>query len=216
MSRITRIDATVVGLEVDDSGVVCKTATRGESFRAPRAVLAAGAWVAGLDGLPRPLPVRPLRGQMFAIAAPQEPRPRHVIYGPAAYIVPRAHQILVGATLESVGFDPSTTPAGLAELRAGGGAIWPPIAAAPMASSWAGLRPVTPDLLPIIGPDPDHPALIYACGHSRNGILLAPLTGDCIAAIVADDRLPADVRAFRVDRFPIPLVQAAGGSSSSE
>jgi glycine oxidase len=192
---------------VDDAGVTCRTAAGGEVFRAPRAVLAAGAWVAALAGLPRPLPVEPLRGQMFAIEAPHERRPRHVIYGPRAYIVPRGQQILVGATLERVGFDPSTTPTALAELRAGGATIWPPIADAPMASSWAGLRPVTPDLLPVIGPDPDHPALIYACGHSRNGILMAPLTGDCVGAIVAGEAPPADVSPFGVDRFPRPLVQ---------
>jgi len=207
MSRIARIDATVVSIAVDDAGATCRTAAAGEVFRAPRAVLAAGAWVAALAGLPRPLPVEPLRGQMFAIEAPYERRPRHVIYGPRAYIVPRGQQILVGATLERVGFDPSTTPTALAELRAGGATIWPPIADAPMASSWAGLRPATPDLLPLIGPDPDHPALIYACGHSRNGILMAPLTGDCIGAIVAGEAPPADVSPFRVDRFPRPLVQ---------
>jgi glycine oxidase len=200
-SRIARIETTVVGLTVADDGVTCHTSSAGEVYRAPRVVLASGAWVAQLSGLPRPLPVDPLRGQMFAVGAAQRTRPRHVIYGPRAYVVPRGERILVGATLERVGFDSSTTPAGLAQLRADATAVWPAIADAPMASSWAGLRPVTPDFLPIIGPDPDYPALIYACGHSRNGILLGPLTGDCIGAVVAGDRPPADISAFSVDRF---------------
>ena len=152
---------------------------------------------------------------MFAVEAPAGARPRRVIYGPGAYIVPRGQRILVGATLERAGFDPSTTPAALAELRRGAAAIWPAIAELPMASSWAGLRPVTPDLLPIIGPDPDHPCLIYACGHSRNGILMAPLTADCVAAIVAGSAPPADLTPFRVDRFPTTRDAVGAGRSSS-
>jgi glycine/D-amino acid oxidase-like deaminating enzyme len=60
---------------------------------------------------------------------------------------------------------------------------------------------VTPDLLPILGPDPQEPSLVYACGHSRNGILLAPLTGECIAALLSGETPPADISPFRVTRF---------------
>jgi glycine oxidase len=214
-SYIVRIHETVAHIIVGEDGVTCTTAD-GEVYHAPRAVLAAGAWVSEIDGLPRALPISPLRGQMLAVGAPAERRPRHVIYGPRAYIVPRAERIAIGATLERVGFDVATTAAALADLRAGAAEIIPALAQAPMLSSWAGLRPATPDLLPIIGPDPDSPALIYACGHSRNGILMAPLTADCITALVVGDAPPVDVGPFRVDRFPVPLVQSSLGSSSSE
>jgi glycine oxidase len=206
-SRIVRIETAAARIAVDASGVTC-TAADGESYPAASAVLAAGAWVGQIDGLPRPLPIDPLRGQMFSVVAPPTSRPRHVTYGPSAYLVPRGERTLIGATLERVGFDATTTAEGLSELRAHATAIWPAVADAPMVSSWAGLRPVTPDLLPIIGADPALPALVYACGHSRNGILMAPLTGDCVAAIVTGGVVPADVSAFAVDRFEMPAVRS--------
>ncbi len=215
-SQIARVQALVASISVHADGVTCTTAPAHETYHTPRAVLAAGAWAAGIPGVPRPLPIDPMRGQMLAIAAAGRARPQHVIYGPQAYIVPRGERILVGATLERVGFDPSTNPTALAALRAGGAQILPGLADAPLLSSWAGLRPATPDLLPIIGPDPDYPALTYACGHSRNGILMAPLTADCVAAIVAGDTPPVDVSPFRVDRFPLPSVRFSRGSSSSD
>jgi glycine oxidase len=214
-SSILYVHGTVARVIVGEDRVTCTTAA-GETYYAPRAVLAAGAWVPEIGGLPRALPISPLRGQMLAVAAPPQRRPRHVIYGPKAYIVPRGERIVIGATLERVGFDVATTPDALATLHAGGSEIVPAIAQAPMLSSWAGLRPATPDLLPIIGPDPDMPALIYACGHSRNGILMAPLTADCITAFVVGEAPSVDVSPFRVDRFPVPLVQSSLGSSSSE
>ncbi len=214
-SQIARVQALVASISVHEDGVTCTTAPTHETYHAPRAVLAAGAWAAGIPGVPRPLPIDPLRGQMLAVAAGHV-RPGHVIYGPQAYIVPRGERILVGATLERAGFDPSTTPTALAALRAGGAQILQDIADAPLLSSWAGLRPATPDLLPIIGPDPDYPALTYACGHSRNGILMAPLTADCVAAIVAGEAPPVDISPFRVDRFPVPSVRFSRGSSSSD
>jgi glycine oxidase len=214
-SSVLCINDTVGRIAVLEDSVSCTT-TAGELYQAPRAVLAAGAWVSDIEGLPRPLPISPLRGQMLAVAAREQRRPRHVIYGPRAYIVPRGERIVIGATLEHAGFDVATTPDALTELHAGAADIMPAIAQAPMVSSWAGLRPATPDLLPIIGPDPDLPALIYACGHSRNGILMAPLTADCVTAFAVGDAPPVDVGAFRVDRFPVPLVQSSLGSSSSE
>ena len=66
---------------------------------------------------------------------------------------------------------------------------------------WAGLRPVTPDFQPILGRDPDRPSVIYACGHSRNGILMAPLTGDCVAALACGEEPWYDLSPFSVARF---------------
>lgn len=70
-----------------------------------------------------------------------------------------------------------------------------------MSQAWAGLRPVTPDLLPIIDRDPAYPSLLYACGHSRNGILMAPLTADCIALLAAKMTPPHDLSPFALARF---------------
>jgi glycine oxidase len=103
--------------------------------------------------------------------------------------------------MEDVGFDAGTTPAGVMKVRAAAEEICPQLAAAETRKEWAGLRPVTPDLLPIIGPDPRHTSLLYACGHSRNGVLMAPLTGDLIADLVTESPLNHDLSQFRPDRF---------------
>lgn len=177
----------------------------GTSVWGERLVLAAGAWAPLIAGLPRALPVEPVRGQMLALTA----RPlEHVVYGPGGYLVPRGERTLVGSTMERVAFDPTTTPEGLARIREAGDRICPALAGTPVHERWAGLRPMTPDGLPIIGPDPDRPALIYACGHSRNGILLAPLTGACVAALALGQPSPEDLSPFSVTRFASAARQA--------
>ena len=103
--------------------------------------------------------------------------------------------------MEHADFHAATTDAGLRAVREAGAAICPPIATARLLSGWAGLRPMTPDRLPIIGRDPERERLLYACGHSRNGILLAPITGDCIASLASGETAPFDLAAFRVDRW---------------
>jgi glycine oxidase len=166
---------------------------------ARKVVLAAGAWAPYVDGLPRPLPIEPVRGQMMSVASRLL---RHVVYAGAGYAVPRADgRTLVGATAERVGFDARHTEAGVAEVRGIAAAISPQLAPARMLNAWAGLRPMTPDGLPIIGPDPTHPALVYACGHSRNGVLLAPITGELVAALCAGEAPEFDLAPFAVERF---------------
>lgn len=178
-----------------------------------RLVLAAGAWTPRLDGLPRPLPVEPVRGQLLSVSgSPLD----HVVYGPGGYLVPRGGRTVVGSTMERVDFDASTTADGLARVRATGDRICPALAGAPVHERWAGLRPVTPDGLPILGADPDRPALLYACGHSRNGILLGPLTAACITALVLGEAAPADISPFSVTRFAAaPAVTDAPGGGAS-
>jgi glycine oxidase len=180
-------------------------ATDGNTYQGGHVVLAGGAWMPSLAGLPRPLPVTPLRGQIVAYRGSPL---RHVVFGPRGYVVPRpAHgnragpETLVGATSERVGFDPAVTPAARESLHVAGSEILPPLARLTPLRQSAGLRPMTPDLLPIIGPDPDLPGLLYACGHSRNGILMAPLTASCIAALVGGRQPGHDLRPFSVDRF---------------
>jgi glycine oxidase len=136
---------------------------------------------------------------MLALAATPV---RHVTYGPHGYVVPRggAHTV-VGATMEHVGFEVGITSEGMNALAEAANRIAPSFASARVLERWSGLRPVTPDLLPIIGPDPEYPPLLYACGHSRNGILLGPLTGECIAAIASGEAPGLDLSPFSVARF---------------
>jgi glycine oxidase len=199
--RIHRVRDDVRAIAVDAVRAMCTMTGSGHTISSSHIVLAAGAWTTQIGGLPRAIPVEPYRGQMFSVAATGAAALGHVVYGPDSYIVPRGDRILIGSTMERAGFDPVTTDAALAAVRARAAAYWPIAASAPTVSAWAGLRPVTPDLLPILGCDPDYPALIYACGHSRNGILMAPLTGDCVAALVTGTAAPASLGAFGIERF---------------
>jgi glycine oxidase len=167
---------------------------------APWVVLAAGAWSAGIAGLPRPLAVRPIKGQMVAVR-PREMPIRHVVGGGGAYCVPRDDgRIVVGATVEDAGFDERVDPAATEALVAAVSAAVPALREAPVESRWTGLRPGTADDLPILGEDPELPGLLYATGHYRNGILLAPLTADLVAALVRDDLPAIDLAAFSAAR----------------
>lgn len=196
-SRVTVIRDAVETIRFTPS-IVAVTRS-GATFKAQHAVLAAGAWSNGIRGLPRPLPIEPVRGQMIAYATSPL---RHVVYGPTGYVVPRADgRTLVGATMERTGFESGTTPEGIARLERTAAEILPSLIGAHPSAAWAGLRPISADLQPIIGPDPDEPRLLYAAGHSRNGVLMAPLTGDCIAAMLLSEPTPVDVGVFAVTRF---------------
>jgi glycine oxidase len=108
---------------------------------------------------------------------------------------------LAGSTVERTGYESVTTPEGIARLRRSAAEILPVLARIEPAEAWAGLRPASADQQPILCADPDEPRLLYATGHSRNGVLMTPLTGDCVAAMLAGDPLPADIGAFAIDRF---------------
>lgn len=169
-------------------------------------VIALGAWASSLQGLPRPIPVRPVKGQLLMLDGGHA---RHVIYGGGGYMVPRRgpntgealERTIIGATMEDVGFDNATTQPGLDALNEIARRISPSTIAAPRLSHWAGFRPITPDRLPILGPDPEVPQLIYACGHGRNGILLAPITGAAIGALATGGQSPYDLSSFAIERF---------------
>ncbi|HUR00241.1 MAG TPA: FAD-dependent oxidoreductase [Gemmatimonadaceae bacterium] len=170
----------------------------GATYSARRVVVAAGAWAGQIEGAPFARSVSPSRGQLVSYSSIPL---RHVVYGPGGYVVPRTDATIGGSTMEDVGFDWSTTDAGIAKVRAAAEEICPVLAASSNTTTWAGLRPVTPDLLPIIGPDPSHESVLYACGHSRNGVLMAPLTGDIIADLVTATPLSYELNQFRPDRF---------------
>jgi glycine oxidase len=161
-------------------------------------VVAAGAWSAGIDGLPRELPVVPLKGQMLSLESSVL---RHPVMGDDVYLVPRRSELAVGATAEHAGFDTTVSPDAIERLRQSAIAICPSLADAPVVRTWAGIRPATPDMLPILGRDPDSPSLIYACGHSKNGILLAPASATCLAALATGAAPPFVINPFSVRRF---------------
>ncbi len=161
-------------------------------------VIAAGAWAPLIASLPRKIPVTPVRGQMLSVAG--HPL-AHVTYGPHGYIVPRGQSSVMGSTMEAVGFEVATTEGGMSAIIAAAVSLCPALGVAPEVARWSGLRPITPDFLPIIGRDPAHTSLLYACGHSRNGILFAPLTGESVAALASGNDPQPDLLPFSIERF---------------
>jgi glycine oxidase len=199
LATLTIVSDTVTELRF--SGLVEALGRSGSRYTAEMVVLAAGAWSSTIKGLPRAIPVEPVRGQMIAyVGSPL----RRAVYGPTGYVVPRASgRTLVGATNERAGFESITTPDGIAKLARAAGEILPQFASSQPDDAWAGLRPMSADLQPILGPDPDEPRLFYATGHSRNGVLMTPLTGDCIGALLAFEPPPVDISGFSIARFAI-------------
>jgi glycine oxidase len=145
-------------------------------------VLCPGSFAAECAGWIGPgarIPVEPVRGQLVTLEAPG---PRCIVWGPGAYLVPRRDgSLVVGATVERVGFDARVTAEGVEGLLAAARALLPGTAGARFVGAAAGLRPGTPDHLPLVGPWPGAPGLVLAAGHYRNGVLLAPLTGEWVA-----------------------------------
>ena len=161
---------------------------RGPISSAP-VVIAAGSWSSFIEPRP-PIPtIEPVRGQMVCLEAKPQ-LTRHVIYSPRGYLVPRQDgRLLAGSTSEHAGFAKCVTAGGIASVLRNALEISPAIADLPLADTWAGLRPHAPDGLPVLGPCGEIDGLFCATGHYRNGILLAPLTGELISeAIVSSQR----------------------------
>jgi glycine oxidase len=153
--------------------------------------------------------VVPVRGQMVSLAQPPSflPAFAHVLYSPRGYLVPRRDgRLLAGSTTEDAGFNKVVTAEGLHTILANAMEIAPAAGEFDVTETWAGLRPRADDALPVIGESADVAGLFYATGHYRNGILLAPLTGEAIAALVAGDAgalaaLPFNIESFSPARF---------------
>ncbi|HEY2231725.1 MAG TPA: glycine oxidase ThiO [Xanthobacteraceae bacterium] len=180
----------------------------GRKHAADAVVLAAGAWsrsvAASIAELaPQALPpVRPIKGQMLALRMdPAAPLVNHVIWGPGIYMVPRLDgRLILGATVEEKGFDSTLTAGGLLTLLEAAWRAVPAIEELPIDEMWVGHRPGSRDDAPILGPAPLD-GLIYATGHHRNGILLAPVTADTIARLVLEGTLDPAIRPFGIERF---------------
>ena len=148
---ITRLEATVARVRSDTPTPGVELSTGGVHETAT-VVIAGGAWASLIDGVPFLGAVTPARGQLISYDSIGL---RHVVYGPRGYLVPRAHlQTIAGSTMENVGFDATTTDEGLARVRSASEEIAPALSISRVQTSWAGLRPVTPDLLPLIGAGP--------------------------------------------------------------
>jgi glycine oxidase len=197
------MNTTVKALRIKDARV-CGVETSAGFVATPMVVVAAGAWSSSIDSGGFALPaikVEPVRGQMLCYEARPQIR-RHVIYSPRGYLVPRRDgRLLAGSTIERVGFDKRTTNDGVSAIKAMAMEISAKTALLPIIDSWAGLRPRAGDDLPVLGPCAEISGLLYATGHYRNGILLAPITGQIIADTIVDGVFHADLTAFSPDRF---------------
>ena len=151
-------------------------------------VLAAGAWSAGLRGLTPAPPVRPVKGQMLSLRMTDALSLRHVVRGPDAYLVPKSDgRLVVGATSEEMGHDTVVTAGGLYRILEGAVEVVPGVEEMAVLETWSGLRPASRDHAPLLGASP-HAGVVYATGHYRHGVLLAPVTADLVADAV-DGRL---------------------------
>jgi glycine oxidase len=168
-------------------------------------VVAAGTWSSAIQNSHTP-PIEPVRGQMICFDAKPQ-LTRHVIFSPRGYLVPRQDgRLLAGSTSENAGFTKQVTAGGISAILANAHEISPAVAHLPIVDTWSGLRPRAPDGLPVLGPCDEIDGLFYATGHYRNGILLAPVTGELIAEAVVAGHISSLLAAFSPNRFNLAHV----------
>jgi glycine oxidase len=169
------------------------TTTAGETIRAGRVVLCAGAW-SGFAGAP----VRPVKGQVVRLRGGLPAQ--RMIRTERVYVVPRRNgEVIVGATVEERGFDTTVTAGAVHELLREGYRVLPELAELEFVDATAGLRPGSPDNGPLLGERED--GVVLATGHYRNGILLTPITAETIAALLAGEEPPPEAAPFAPDRL---------------
>ena len=197
-------EAEVIDALMEDGRLAGVVTADGQEHRADHVVLAAGAWAGATAWLPpsaRP-PVRPVKGQILTLRGSAEQRIcERIVASERVYVVPRADgQVIVGATVEERGFDIQVTAGGVHELLREAYRALPDVAELELLETAAGLRPGTPDNAPLVGPGAVD-GLVLATGHYRNGMLLAPLTADAIAAFLSGDPLPPEIQVAHPGRF---------------
>lgn len=182
---------------IRENGRVVATVVNGERIYADTFVIAAGCWAGTLAGmLGCPIPIVPAKGQIVLVEA-MPPRFQHMIDGLGVYLVPRADgKLLVGATVEVVGYDKSTTVDGVKQMIDAGIGIAPSLAQSTFVQTWAGLRPYAKKG-PLLGYLPEHENVVLASGHFKNGILLAPITGKLIAELLTDRETSLSLEPFQ-------------------
>jgi glycine oxidase len=190
--------ATVISVDVA-AGRATGVRTDKTTYHAAAVVNCAGAWAGQIR--PLDLPSRPVKGQMVCFVMPQRDSLRHVVRSPEIYLIPRSDgRLLAGATVEEAGFDKRTVPETISRLRRAAITMLPALEQVRVLEDWAGLRPGTPDGLPILG-ESSIPGYFVATGHFRDGILLAPVTARIMARLVTGRKAGFDLAPFSVERF---------------
>jgi glycine oxidase len=180
-------------------GRIAGISTERTRYSAPCVVNCAGAW-AGSFSTYR-FPTRPVKGQMLAVAGTQHNLVRHVIRAPEVYLVPRSDgRIVIGSTLEEAGFDKRTDADAIRRMHQAAIRLVPALEQARILEAWAGLRPGTPDDLPILGATAT-PGYFVATGHFRDGILLTPVTAHVMAQVITGAEPDYDISKFSASRF---------------
>lgn len=188
----------VTAVNLSDGHITGITTTK-TAFLAGKVVNCAGAWAGTIA--PHAFPTRPVKGQMLCLAMPSRGFVTHVIRSPKAYLIPRSDgRLLVGATVEEAGFDKRTDPDTIQRLHRAALELVPGLREARILEDWAGLRPGTPDGLPILGATAN-PGYYVATGHFRDGILLAPITAHLMAAVIEGRKPEYDLASFSPARF---------------
>jgi glycine oxidase len=197
----------VAGVDVGRGGRVDgATLAGGRRLACETLVVAAGAWSPALVGLPPETlpPVRPVKGQILTLRARPEAAPlaQRLVRTPRCYAVSRpGGQTVVGATSEERGFDVRVTAEGVFRLLEAAREVLPDVDELELVEARAGLRPVTPDNAPVVGRTPEVEGLVWATGHGRNGVLLAPITADAVAALARGEQVPEPLERFGPERF---------------
>jgi thiazole synthase len=225
LAQVLRLAAQQLGVEIREGvtvtaiqqqqGQISGLKTSAGDFQAGHYILATGAWMQEL----LPVPVQPRKGQMLALQSLSLERShlslQRVLYGEEVYIVPRRDgRIVVGATVEDVGFTPHNTAVGVQMLLNQALRLYPPLQTLPLQECWWGFRPATPDELPILG-DSHCQNLTFATGHYRNGILLAPVTAQLIADRVWNQQSSPLLDAFTWERFVQPAATVQSSPSAA-
>lgn len=202
---VVRTGTAVLGFRIE-KGICRGVDTESGPVEAGTIVDAAGAWAAFEGRLPLPLPVEPVRGQIVELSLPGQLL-ETIVASDDVYLVPRPDgTVLLGSTAERVGFQKAVTAEAVARLIAAATRLVPALGQARFVTAWSGLRPGTPDGLPVLGGSPVE-GLFFAAGHFRNGILLAPATARILADLLTGGP-PRDLSAFSIERFA-PALQIA-------
>jgi glycine oxidase len=194
----------VLNVELTDSRV-SGVRTENSRYASATVINCAGAWASQIA--PLGFPTRPIKGHMLSLVFPQHepgspPIVNHVIHGNDVYIVPRSNgQLVIGSTIEDVGFDKRVNPDTIQSLHQSAANLVPDLGEARIHENWTGLRPGTPDKLPILGAS-RIPGYFVATGHYRDGIMLAPITAQLVTSILLTGQCSYDLSAFSPDRFP--------------
>ncbi|MBV9613851.1 MAG: glycine oxidase ThiO [Ktedonobacteraceae bacterium] len=175
--------------------------TQGETIACDRLILASGAWAAHCSAwFHIALPISPLHGQLISLLQP-EPVLKHIVFGEAAYLVPKGETLLVGATKEEMGFDTTVMGEGTSWLYATATRLLPTLVGGKVQAEWASLRPKTPDSHPIVDFLVPWENVLVAGGHNSVGIILSAITGQCVAEMVLTGKTPPLMRPFSMRRF---------------